>query len=53
MPSAATRADRGEAEDYLDWFRHQANPKTLAEANTIADALATLLEEAWEFDTDG
>lgn len=45
--SAATGGDRDEAEDYLDWFRHQANPKTLAEANIIADALATLLEEAF------
>lgn len=46
---AATVADkRDEAEVYLDWFRHQANPRTLAEANVIADELATLLEEVLE-----
>lgn len=53
-PDAASLSERrAEAEDYLDWFRHSANPHTLGEANVIADELATLLEEVLGGDDAG
>lgn len=48
MRRVTVAVKRDEAEVYLDWFRHQANPRTLAEANVNADKLATLLEEVLE-----